>query len=98
DFHVTGVQTCALPILITFLLLATTIPIIATIFVSNHYTNKSLKERVAVENMNLLFQGANNLSTLLDNLNRASSNIYTIQSLIQEIGRASCREQAKYAM
>ncbi|HIW34081.1 MAG TPA: cache domain-containing protein, partial [Candidatus Paenibacillus intestinavium] len=69
--------------LIVFLLLATIIPISATMFVSYFYTNESLKERVASENMNLLFQGANNLSTLLDNLNRASSNIYTIQSLIQ---------------
>lgn len=51
--------------------------------VSYYSTNKSLKQRVATENMNLLFQGANNLSTLLDSLNRASSNIYTIQSLIQ---------------
>lgn len=51
--------------------------------ISYYSTNESLKQRVAGENMNLLFQGANNLSTLLDNLNRASSNIYTIQSLIQ---------------
>lgn len=69
--------------LIVFLLLATIIPISATMFVSYYYTNESLKQRVASENMNLLFQGANNLSTLLDNLNRASSNIYTIQTLIQ---------------
>ncbi|MCM3632782.1 cache domain-containing sensor histidine kinase [Paenibacillus camelliae] len=69
--------------LIIFLLLATIIPISATMLVSYHYTSESLKKRMATENMNLLFQGANNLSTLLDNLNRASSNIYTIQSLIQ---------------
>jgi len=69
--------------LIVFLLIATIIPITTTMLVSYYSTNKSLKQRVAAENMNLLFQGANNLSTLLDSLNRASSNIYTIQSLIQ---------------
>lgn len=69
--------------LIVFLLLATIIPISATMGVSYFFTNQSLKHRVASENMNLLFQGGNNLSTLLDNLNRASSSIYTIQTLIQ---------------
>lgn len=69
--------------LIVFLLIATIIPITLSMLVSYYYTNESLKQRVAVENMNSLFQGANNLSTLLDSLNRASSNIYTIQSLIQ---------------
>lgn len=69
--------------LIVFLLLATIIPISTTMLVSYYYTSESLKQRIADENMNLLFQGAHNLSALLDNLNRASSNIYTIQTLIQ---------------
>ncbi|MFS0724844.1 sensor histidine kinase [Paenibacillus sp. 1P07SE] len=69
--------------LIIFLLLATVIPIIATMFITYTYTTASLKTRVATENANLLYQGGRNLTNLLDDLNRSSSNVYSVLHLLQ---------------
>ena len=69
--------------LIIFLLLATVIPIVATMFITYTYTTESLKNRVATENANLLYQGGRNLTNLLDDLNRSSSNIYSVLHLLQ---------------
>ncbi len=69
--------------LIVFLLLATIIPIAATMLVSYLYTSQSLKTRVAAENVNLLYQGGRNLSGLLDDLNRSTTNVYSILNLLQ---------------
>jgi len=69
--------------LIVFLLLATVIPIAATMLITYTYTTESLKSRVATENANLLYQGGRNLANLLDDLNRSSSTIYSIMNLLQ---------------
>ncbi|WP_018751052.1 cache domain-containing sensor histidine kinase [Paenibacillus sanguinis] len=69
--------------LIVFMLLATTIPIVATMVVTYYYTAHSLKARVAAEDVNLLYQGGRNLINLLDDINRTSSNIYNISNLVQ---------------
>ncbi|WP_178024004.1 sensor histidine kinase [uncultured Paenibacillus sp.] len=69
--------------LIVFMLLATIIPIVATMVVTYSYTAQSLRTRVAAEDANLLYQGGRNLTSLLDDINRSSSNIYNISTLIQ---------------
>ncbi len=69
--------------LILFLLTATILPIVATMLVTYFYTAQSLRDRVAGEDSKLLYQGARNLSSLLDDLNRSSSNVYSILTLLQ---------------
>lgn len=69
--------------LIVFMLLATIIPIVATMVVTYSYTAQSLRTRVAAEDANLLYQGGRNLTSLLDDLNRSSSNIYNISTFLQ---------------
>lgn len=69
--------------LIVFMLLATTIPILASMVATYYYTAHSLKARVAAEDIKLLYQGGRNLSNLLEDINRSSSTIYQISSLIQ---------------
>ncbi|WP_408976126.1 cache domain-containing sensor histidine kinase [Paenibacillus jiagnxiensis] len=69
--------------LIVFMLLATILPILVTMFITYSYTTQSLRTRVAQEDANLLYQGGRNLSRLLDDLNRSSSSIYGISNLLQ---------------
>jgi two-component system sensor histidine kinase YesM len=68
--------------LIVFMLLATILPILLTMFITYSYTTQSLRTRVAQEDANLLYQGGRNLSRLLDDLNRSSSNVYNISNFL----------------
>ncbi|MDP4097363.1 histidine kinase [Paenibacillus sp. P96] len=68
--------------LIVFMLLATILPIVLTMFITYSYTTQSLRTRVAQEDANLLYQGGRNLSSLLDDLNRSSSSVYSISNLL----------------
>lgn len=62
--------------LIVFLLLATIVPIVTTMIVSYSYTVKSLKTRAVDENTSLLYQGQNNIKTMLEEMNTSSLNVY----------------------
>lgn len=62
--------------LITFLLIATIIPTIVTIIATYVYTSNSLKTRAVEDNVQLMYQGTQNISNLLDNLNRSSLMLY----------------------
>ncbi|MGF7045651.1 two-component system sensor histidine kinase YesM [Paenibacillus sp. DS2015] len=63
--------------LIVFMLIAVTIPIVATMLITYSYTTKSLISRSIDENANLLYQGQRNLSALLQDLNRTSTTVYS---------------------
>lgn len=63
--------------LIVFMLIAAVVPIVVTMFVTYFYTTNSLKTRAAQEDANLLYQGQRNLVSLLDDLNRSSSTVYS---------------------
>ncbi len=63
--------------LIVFMLIAATIPIVATMLITYSYTTKSLITRSVDENANLLYQGQRNLSALLEDLNRTSTTVYS---------------------
>ncbi|AZK46314.1 cache domain-containing sensor histidine kinase [Paenibacillus lentus] len=69
--------------LIVFMLIATIIPIVATMFVTYLYTTQSLRTRAVQENANLLYQGQRNLAELLSDLNRSSSTIYSNAELFR---------------
>ncbi|WP_019635956.1 cache domain-containing sensor histidine kinase [Paenibacillus fonticola] len=69
--------------LIVFMLIATIIPIVATMFVTYLYTTQSLRTRTVQENANLLYQGQRNLADLLNDLNRSSSTIYSNAELFR---------------
>lgn len=62
--------------LITFLLIATVIPTIVTMVVSYVYISSSLKSRAVEDNVQLMYQGTQNIANLLDNLNRSSLMLY----------------------
>ncbi|MFB5265262.1 sensor histidine kinase [Paenibacillus enshidis] len=68
--------------LIVFMLIATILPIAITMFITYSYTTQSLRTRVAQEDANLLYQGGRNLTSLLDDLNRSSSGVYSISNLL----------------
>ncbi|MFB5762125.1 cache domain-containing sensor histidine kinase [Paenibacillus medicaginis] len=68
--------------LIVFMLIATILPIVVTMFITYSYTTQSLRTRVAQEDANLLYQGGRNLTSLLDDLNRSSSGVYGISNLL----------------
>lgn len=59
------------------MLIAAVIPIIATMFVTYLYTTHSLKTSAAEGDANLLYQGQRNLVSLLEDLNRSSSTVYS---------------------
>ncbi|MNI06538.1 Sensor histidine kinase YpdA [compost metagenome] len=69
--------------LIVFMLIASVVPIVATMFVTYYYTTSSLKERTTQEDANLLFQGQRNIAGLLEDLNRISSTIYSNSELFR---------------
>ncbi|MNZ24963.1 Sensor histidine kinase YpdA [compost metagenome] len=69
--------------LIVFMLFASVVPIVATMFVTYYYTTSSLKERTTQEDANLLFQGQRNIAGLLEDLNRISSTIYSNSELFR---------------
>lgn len=63
--------------LIVFLLLPTILVVGATMLISYSYTTQSLRSRAVDENRNLLFQGAQNLGSLLKEINRLSLTVYS---------------------
>ncbi|MNW42314.1 Sensor histidine kinase YpdA [compost metagenome] len=69
--------------LIVFMLIASVVPIVATMFVTYYYTTSSLKARVAHEDANLLYQGQRNIAGLLEDLNRSSSTVYSNTELFR---------------
>lgn len=69
--------------LILFLLLATVIPIVVTMFVTYSYTAHSLRTRVAEEDTRLLYQGGRHIVNLVEDLNRSSSNVFSISNQLK---------------
>ncbi|GIP60027.1 sensor histidine kinase [Paenibacillus sp. FSL W8-0186] len=69
--------------LIIFLLLATVIPIVTTMFVTYSYTAHSLRTRVAEEDTKLLYQGGRHIVNLVEDLNRSSSNVFSISNQLK---------------
>lgn len=63
--------------LILFLLLPTLLCIAATMVINYSYTTRSLQTRAVEENKNLLFQGARNISGMLEEINRLSLTVYS---------------------
>lgn len=63
--------------LIVFILLPTLICIMATMFISYHYSTQSLRTRAVDENTNLLFQGNRNIESLIQEINRLSLIVYS---------------------
>lgn len=71
--------------LIVFLLIATAVPIAATMVVSYSYSVQSIKNRTLEDTDNLLFQGQRNIAGLLEELNRASLNVYSDSELNRQL-------------
>jgi two-component system sensor histidine kinase YesM len=63
--------------LIVFMLLPSITCIMITMFVTYSYTTHSLRTRAVDENHNLLFQGAKNIHSLLEEINRVSLTVYS---------------------
>ncbi|MFW5436075.1 cache domain-containing sensor histidine kinase [Paenibacillus apiarius] len=73
--------------LITFMLIATIVPTVATMVISYSYTTDSLKRRAIQENHQLIFQGKTNLANFLENINRASLTVYTDFEFFRQLSR-----------
>ncbi|MCE5168563.1 histidine kinase [Paenibacillus profundus] len=73
--------------LITFMLIATIVPTVATMIISYSYTTDSLKKRAIQENHQLIFQGKTNLANFLENINRASLMVYTDFEFFRQLSR-----------
>lgn len=73
--------------LITFMLIATIVPTVATMVISYSYTTDSLKKRAIQENHQLIFQGKTNLANFLENINRASLTVYTDFEFFRQLSR-----------
>lgn len=73
--------------LITFMLIATIVPTVATMVISYSYTTDSLKRRAIQENHQLIFQGKTNLANFLENINRASLTVYTDFGFFRQLSR-----------
>ena len=63
--------------MIVFILLPTLICIMATMFISYHFSTQSLRTRAVDENTNLLFQGTRNIESLIQEINRLSLIVYS---------------------
>ncbi|WP_150265110.1 cache domain-containing sensor histidine kinase [Paenibacillus tepidiphilus] len=74
--------------LILFLLLPTLICIMATMIINYSYTTASLRTRAVDENKNLLFQGAKNIGSLIEEIDRLSLIVYSDSDLYRllEVG------------
>ncbi|OMF37223.1 hypothetical protein BK133_06350 [Paenibacillus sp. FSL H8-0548] len=71
--------------LIVFMLIATIIPIVTTMFVTYTYTSKSMKDRALEDTQNLLYQGQRNVSAVLAALNSSSLYVYSDAELYREL-------------
>jgi two-component system sensor histidine kinase YesM len=71
--------------LIVFMLLATIVPIVTTMVVTYSYTSKSMKDRALEDTQNLLYQGQRNVTAVLDELSRASLNVYSDAELYRQL-------------
>jgi two-component system sensor histidine kinase YesM len=71
--------------LIVLLLIATIVPITASILVTNAYIKQTVKQNALRENTNLLYQGKQNVINYMNSLNETSLTMYKDSSFIQLI-------------
>src|SRR5690606_40998617 len=97
DFHVTGVQTCALPILA----LAFVLPLIARGPVARGVrtaVNESVDAQVDWSDVGItFFRSFPNVAVRLDGLTVIGTGPFEGDTLAAKIGRASCRERGEAA-
>lgn len=72
--------------MIVFILLPTLICIMATMFISYHFSTQSLRTRAVDENTNLLFQGTRNIESLIQEINRLSLIVYSDSEFYRSLG------------
>ncbi|KAG3106695.1 hypothetical protein PC116_g215 [Phytophthora cactorum] len=73
--------------LIAFMLIATTIPLLASISMTFIQTKTALREQVVAENKRLIFQASTNLNNYVDNVARASLAVYNDPNFLRNLAK-----------
>ncbi|WP_315794372.1 sensor histidine kinase [Paenibacillus sp. BIC5C1] len=73
--------------LIAFMLIATTIPLLASISMTFIQTKTALREQAVAENKRLIFQASTNLNNYVDNVARASLAVYTDPNFLRNLAK-----------
>lgn len=73
--------------LIAFMLIATTIPLLASISMTFIQTKTALREQAVAENKRLIFQASTNLNNYVDNVARASLAVYNDPNFLRNLAK-----------
>jgi two-component system sensor histidine kinase YesM len=73
--------------LIAFMLIATTIPLLASISMTFIQTKNALREQAVAENKRLIFQASTNLNNYVDNVARASLAVYNDPNFLRNLAK-----------
>lgn len=73
--------------LIAFMLIATTIPLLASISMTFIQTKTTLREQAVAENKRLIFQASTNLNNYVDNVARASLAVYNDPNFLRNLAK-----------
>ncbi|KOY17618.1 cache domain-containing sensor histidine kinase [Paenibacillus xylanivorans] len=73
--------------LIAFMLIATTIPLLASISMTFIQTKNALREQAVAENKRLIFQASTNLNNYVDNVTRASLAVYNDPNFLRNLAK-----------
>ncbi|MGC5775302.1 histidine kinase [Paenibacillus pabuli] len=73
--------------LIAFMLIATTIPLLASISMTFIQTKTALREQAVEENKRLIFQASTNLNNYVDNVARASLAVYNDPNFLRNLAK-----------
>ncbi|RJX37223.1 sensor histidine kinase [Paenibacillus pinisoli] len=74
--------------LIAFMLAVTIIPLTLSLVITLVYTKESIKEQSMGENARLIFQGKTNLVNYLNNINRASTVLYSDSHFLNNLSKS----------
>nr|WP_154896600.1 sensor histidine kinase [Paenibacillus xylanexedens] len=73
--------------LIAFMLIATTLPLLASISMSFIQTKTALREQAVAENKRLIYQASTNLNNYVDNVARASLAVYSDPNFLRNLAK-----------
>ncbi|RPK22702.1 cache domain-containing sensor histidine kinase [Paenibacillus xylanexedens] len=73
--------------LIAFMLIATTLPLLASISMTFIQTKTALREQAVEENKRLIFQASTNLNNYVDNVARASLAVYNDPNFLRNLAK-----------
>lgn len=73
--------------LIAFMLIATTLPLLASISMTFIQTKTALREQAVAENKRLIYQASTNLNNYVDNVARASLAVYSDPNFLRNLAK-----------